>query len=223
MKTPMKVVFAAWRLLNVVERTDRGREATVKRICQLAYVLGKPPWDTGLAPPELVDAVAQNAAGRALDLGCGTGTNSVYLAQHGWDVVGVDMVKSAVRRAKAKARSAGVRPQFLRGDVTRLDQLPTGKDFSLFFDLGCYSGIPVHRRDAYAAGISKRAKSGAQLLLFGYAPGVLLGEASVTADELRTRFEGWELVEATRGTSAVETWWFTLRRAGETGIPAGLK
>jgi len=134
MKTPMTVVYAAWRLLNLLERTDRGREATVKRICQLAYLLGKPPWDTEVAPPELAQAIKGTAAGRALDLGCGTGTNSVYLARHGWDVVGVDMVKSALRRAKVKAHAAGVRPEFLRGDVTRLDQLPTGTDFSLFFD-----------------------------------------------------------------------------------------
>jgi SAM-dependent methyltransferase len=212
MKTPMKVVYAAWQLLGLLERSDRGREATVKRVCQLAYLLGRPPWDTEETPPELVDAVRENAAGRALDLGCGTGTNSIYLAQHGWDVVGVDMVKSALRQARVKARRAGVRPQFLQGDVTRLDQLSTGTDFSLFFDLGCYSGIPLHRRNAYAAGITARAKAGAQLLLFGFAPGALLGEASVTADEVRTRFTAWELIEATPGTSALQTWWFTLRR-----------
>ncbi len=45
---------------------------------RLAYVIGFKPWDSGVPPPELVSVVEGPGAlppGRALDLGCGTGTN----------------------------------------------------------------------------------------------------------------------------------------------------
>ena len=59
----------------------------------VAYRTGRTPWDTGITPPEVVELVDGPSAlppGRALDLGCGTGTNVRYLAVHGWDVVGVE-------------------------------------------------------------------------------------------------------------------------------------
>jgi len=45
-----------------------------------AYLFGFKPWDTGVPPPELVSVVEGNdrlVPGKALDLGCGTGTNSI--------------------------------------------------------------------------------------------------------------------------------------------------
>ena len=78
---------------------------------QLAYIVGFKPWDSGISPPELVSVVEGPEAlapGRALDLGCGTGTNVVYLAQHGWEATGVDLVRRALRRAHDRASAAGV-------------------------------------------------------------------------------------------------------------------
>jgi methylase of polypeptide subunit release factors len=64
----------------------------------VTYWFGKTPWDTGITPPELRAVVesGQVRPGRALDLGCGTGTNVLYLAQHGFDVVGVDISSRAI-------------------------------------------------------------------------------------------------------------------------------
>ena len=73
------------------------------------YRVGRPPWDSGVTPPELIEAVeGPNALppGHALDIGCGSGTNSVYLARHGWSVTGVDFAGAAIARAKEKARMA---------------------------------------------------------------------------------------------------------------------
>ncbi|MEV4111559.1 methyltransferase domain-containing protein [Nonomuraea sp. NPDC049695] len=212
----MKLAQMAWRLSSLGRRSERSRELAVKRTLQAYYLSGKPPWDSGIPAPELVDAVEGAHAlppGRALDLGCGTGTNAVYLAGNGWDVVGVDLVGRAVRQAKEKADAAGVRPLLLRGDVTRLDELAVGDGFSLFFDLSCYCGVPTHRRDAYAAGVTARAAPGARLLMFGYGPEAFDdGFTGVTADELRSRFTGWELADVTPGTNRVPTYWFTLHR-----------
>src|SRR5712691_1731013 len=68
----------------------------------------RPPWDTGVTPPELERFVAAHPPGRALDVGCGTGTNVVYLAQHGWTAVGVDFAGRAIAKARRRATEAGV-------------------------------------------------------------------------------------------------------------------
>lgn len=205
------------RLLRQPERgEERQLEAAVQRVLE-GYYEADAPWDTGVSPPELVAVVEGPGAptpGRVLELGCGTGTNAIYLARHGWDVVAVDLVDRAVRLAGEKAAAADVAVRFLRGDVTQLDDLDAPGPFDLFFDLSCYCGIPPHRRDAFAAGLSERAAPGARLLMFGYGPGAFDDTWSgVTADELRTRFAGWDLLDATPGTNDVPTWWFTLRRS----------
>jgi SAM-dependent methyltransferase len=201
-------------------RAERDQEETVRRDLEGYYRAGKPPWDTGVTPPELVALVEGCDAlppGRALELGCGTGTNAIYLARHGWDVVAVDLIDRAVDQARAKSAAAGTAVRLLCGDATQLDELDAPGPYDLFFDLSCYCGIPPHRRDAYAARLTDRAAPGARLLMFGYGPEAFDDPISgVTADELRARFAGWELVDTTPGTNPVPTFWFTLRRtAGE--------
>lgn len=83
------------------------QEAAVRGYMEDFYRDGKPPWDSGITPPELVALVEGPdalAPGRALELGCGTGTNAVYLARHGWQVAAVDLVDRAVRQARRRPR-----------------------------------------------------------------------------------------------------------------------
>ncbi|GAA4212328.1 class I SAM-dependent methyltransferase [Microbispora amethystogenes] len=198
----------------------RDEEEAVRRALEEYYRAGKPPWDTGVTPPELVALIegpgeghgAALPPGRALELGCGTGTNAIYLARHGWEVVAVDLVGRAIELARERTEAAGVDVRLLHGDATRLDELDAPGPFDLFFDLSCYCGIPPHRRDAYVTGLTRRAAPGARLLMFGYGPEAFDDTFSgVTADELRARFSGWDLVDVTPGTNPVPTFWFTLR------------
>ena len=189
---------------------------------QLAYLIGFKLWDSGVPPPELTSVVEGPEAlalGRALDLGCDAGTNVVYLAQHGWEATGVDLVARALRKARERAAAANVSARFIKGDVTRLDELGVGSAYGLFLDLGCFHTIPAGRPDAYVAGVTAAAAGGATMLLFGFVPGAMRrGPRGVTGDELRQRFQGWDLVEADRGTDRVETWWYRLRRAGPGAV-----
>lgn len=198
---------------------ELGQEAAVRRTLEDFYRDGEPPWDSGITPPELVALVEGPGAlrpGQALELGCGTGTNAVYLARHGWRVSAVDLVDRAVRQAREKAAAAGADVTVLCGDATRLDEVGAPGPYDLFFDLSCYCGIPPHRRDAYAAGLTERAAPGARLLMFGYGPGAFDDSWSgVTGDELSARFSGWQLADVTPGTNPVPTFWFTLQRAAD--------
>jgi len=187
---------------------------------RLSYLLGNVPWDSGVPPPELVAVVEGPRPlrpGRALDLGCGSGTNAVYLSRHGWDVTGVDLVGRAIARARDRAAAAAVAPRLVRADVTRLDELGLGAGYDLLFDLGCFHTLAAERRDRYAAVATGLAAPGARFLLYGFAPGAWRRgplSGGVTAAELRHRFRGWELVEVQRGTGRFEASWYTLARVG---------
>ena len=87
------------------------------------YRLGFVPWDGHPLPKSLQDLVeGENAlaAGTALDIGCGTGDNSIYLAKHGWQVTGVDFVAKAVDKARAKGSANKLDIKFAQADATRL-------------------------------------------------------------------------------------------------------
>ena len=169
------------------------------------YGLGLRIWERQVPPSDLVDLVEGPDArppGRALDIGCGTGTDSVYLATHGWNVTGVDMVPRALAAARRRAAAAGVSPRYVEGDATRLPELGIGTDYTLLLDFGCYHTLPVDQREPYVDSVSGVAAPGATMLLFGFGrpPALAPMRAGVTPDEVRDRFgrRGWELVSAER-------------------------
>jgi SAM-dependent methyltransferase len=167
-------------------------------LAELMYRIGLAPWDTGIAATELMDVVegpSRREPGRALDLGCGTGRNSIYLAQQGWEVTGIDFVGHAIAEARRKASASGLSARFIEGDVTRLEELGIGGGYSLLLDFGCYHGVPTGRRNAYAAGVTRVAAPGALFLMVGIGK---MGGLGMTADELQRRFRGWRLFSVTR-------------------------
>jgi SAM-dependent methyltransferase len=101
-----------------------------------SYASGAPPpWDSGTPDPMLVEVIESRAIapGRTLEVGCGTGTNAIYLAQHGFQVVGVDVSPLAIEQARAKAHG---RCRFEVVDF--LNQPPPGGPFHFVFDRGCF-------------------------------------------------------------------------------------
>jgi SAM-dependent methyltransferase len=186
-----------------------------KLFFNLAY-LQKPVWDTGISPPELLDFIANHNPGRALDLGCGTGTNAITLAKHGWEVTGVDFVKRAVNLAQQNAQQYAVKVDFQVDDVTRLDSV-TGR-FDLVLDLGCFHSLPPTTRQAYILKIDQLlADSGTFLLYFfmksnpdGVGPGA-------TDADIRFITENLHLVARKDGTERGErpSAWLTLQKKSQ--------
>jgi methylase of polypeptide subunit release factors len=116
---------------------------------RFGFRFGSPGWDSAEPQPELTQLVDGRRPGRALDLGCGTGANAIYLGRQGWDVIGVDFVPEAVATAKERALKALCQARFIVGDVTHLRQVGISGPFDLLVDIGCYHAIPGGLRDAY--------------------------------------------------------------------------
>jgi SAM-dependent methyltransferase len=158
----------------------------------LWYLFGKPRWDTGITPPELVELVesGQVPPGRALDIGCGTGTNGVFLARRGFDVVGTDVAWIAIRRAQRKARDAGVSATFWVGEAVKLGtpgRPPLGDPFDLAVDIGCFHSMQAIHREAYASMLRRVLRDGGHYLLYAWGPRKLLGRAvGLTPQETET-------------------------------------
>ncbi len=109
--------------------------------------------------------------GSALDLGCGTGVKSIFLARKGFKVTGVDISKKAIDYAKENAKEAGVEVKFFAADATDLSFLGDEK-FDFILDWANLHGIPEDNRGKYLLEITKHTKSGSKLLLrcFGRKP-----------------------------------------------------
>lgn len=125
---------------------------------------GKPPWDTGISPPELMTHLQTHSPGSALDLGCGTGTNAITLAQHGWQVTGVDFAWKAITEAKRKAKAAGTQIDFRVGDASRLGGV--NGPFDLILDIGCFHGLPAASRRDYARRVQQLLAGEGVFLLY---------------------------------------------------------
>lgn len=100
------------------------------------YASGEPlPWDTGTPDPMLVEMVESYVIkrGRTLEVGCGTGTNAIYLAQRGFEVSGVDISPLAIESARRKAQGSC---RFETLDF--LNETPAGGPFQFVFDRGCF-------------------------------------------------------------------------------------
>jgi SAM-dependent methyltransferase len=135
------------------------------------YRWARPPWDRGLTPPEVIAQVESTPArGRALDLGCGTGTNTVYLAQNGFAAVGVDFSPKAIAAARARARRAKVAAEFHLADVSRLDSLAVREPFDLGLDIGCLHAIDAPTRARYAEHLARLTRPGAVFMLYAFSP-----------------------------------------------------
>ena len=134
----------------------------------LQYLKNKPPWDTGITPPEVFHFLEQNPPGRALDLGCGTGTNALTMAGYDWQVTGIDYIPGAIRRAKKKVRQAGLTEQvvFTVGNV--LDPNLLNEQFDLILDIGCFHSFSGSDIILYAKNVSNNLKPGATLLLYAH-------------------------------------------------------
>lgn len=140
------------------------------------YRLGPLPWETGRPSAELARVLTDWGVRpcRVIELGCGTGTNAVWLAAWGFEVTAVDLSHLAIRRAIRRATCAAVGVRFQMGDLRGWQVLNGPFDF--FFDRGCYHAVRLEDPDGYITTLEHVLRPGALGL-------VLLGNDREPEDE----------------------------------------
>ncbi len=131
---------------------------SLKSIAQTAlfegfYRFSTPPWVISKAQPNLVQLEADGALqGRSvLDVGCGTGDNAVYLAQRGYEVMGIDASISAIKMAKKRAQAAAVKVNFHVFDALKLTGLE--RSFDTVIDYGLFHQFTGNQLRQYVSSL----------------------------------------------------------------------
>ena len=144
------------RLLRDAAAHDSAEPAT-RAWWDRAYREGPVRWDTGLTPPE-VQAFWRSGlvekSGVALDLGCGTGANTIYLASLGLSAIGIELSSVALVRAHERVGCSPVDASsawLIQADVSSLPISNLNACYIL--DVGCFHALPQERRSEYAANV----------------------------------------------------------------------
>lgn len=175
---------------------------------RLAYRLGATPWEwagesLGAQLTTFLDGqdALARPPGKALDVGCGSGSHAIEMARRGWQVTGIDAVPLAVDRARHRATSAGVDVTFMLGDVTELEK-SVGRGYRFVLDIGCFHGLTAGQRIDYAREITRVTEPGASLLMFAFGPGRRgpLPRGASRAEVERT-FARWHVISDDADTS----------------------
>jgi cyclopropane fatty-acyl-phospholipid synthase-like methyltransferase len=154
-----------------------------------------PPWDIG-RPQPMIRELADNAeiAGHVLDLGCGTGENALYLAERGYEVVGVDWAARAIASARAKATERRLSARFEVADA--LDLAVPPEPFDTVIDCGLFHVFSDDERVRYRESLARVIRSGGTYLMMCFSerqPGDW-GPRRVTQAEIRATFvRGWTI------------------------------
>lgn len=136
------------------------------------------PLNSKLPDANLVDwrrrGLLPGGEGRtALDIGCGLGRNTRWLAAQGYRATGIDLSSYAV--GQARAQSPDLSASYEECDVLR-EEIPGGP-FDLVYDSGCFHHLPPHRRLSYLHALSSCLQLGGLFGICTFAPGKMGTEA----------------------------------------------
>jgi SAM-dependent methyltransferase len=166
------------------------------------------PYDVG-PRDELVSLVESGRIKpcRAIDLGSGTASNVIYLAQHGFDVTGVDFSPAAIELGRARAREAGVEVTFIEDDLTNLQHI--NDTFDLLVDYGTLDDLFPTQRDLYVKNVLPLAHQRSLFLLYCFEwetrwwerlfSGVVGSTMAIEPGEAQLRFGEYFTIERVAG------------------------
>lgn len=176
------------------------------------YWRNRTPWDTNITPPEVMAFIEQTPPGRALDLGCGTGTNAITLTRRGWQVTAIDFSVKAIRNARRKAASAELSIDFQWGDVSDLTGVTGPFDYAL--DIGCLFSLSPEARRRCIDGLAKLLPAGSHYMLYAWLPrqfgDTIMGMTPEQVSALvKPYFQQDQMVTGRDGDKVSAWYWFT--------------
>ena len=156
---------------------------------------GVPLWDIDGPQSEIVRLAEQGEIRSAvLDVGCGTGENALYLAEMGFEVVGIDIVPAAIEKALIKVKERSSSPTFLVWNALELQRLE--RRFDTVIDSGFFHVLPDKKRPDFVKSLASVLNHGGTYFVMCFSehePGSW-GPRRVTQAEIRDSFrQGWQI------------------------------
>ena len=197
----------------------------------LVYRFGA-PWELGVRSElkELVESgrLKSEPGDSAIDLGCGTGANAVFLAANGWDTVGVDFSPVAIHKAEERAEESGspTNLRFVVGNLSAQSIEGAEGPFDFLLDYGTLDDLQEPHRSRMAELITRMAAPNARFLMWCFygrtedMPRALRGRLSPSIEpgELEAKFGAdWEIEELEDMTDEPKTALFLLTRKSIAG------
>jgi len=133
------------------------------KLYDTAKVYSDLPWHDP-EPPEMLARTLDGRShpGRALDIGCGAGTYSLYMARRGYSVTAVDFMPKAVEMTRQRAKEAGADVEAVQADI--LSWQPDGA-FDVILDVGCLHSLAQADRLRYRDQILRWLAPGGDFVL----------------------------------------------------------
>jgi ubiquinone/menaquinone biosynthesis C-methylase UbiE len=168
------------------------------------YPLESWGWELGRPRPILVEFIEKGLIkkGKALDICCGAGTNTVFLAVKGFKVTGIDISSKALEYAKKNAEQANVKINFMKQNFLNL---PFGdEEFDFVFDMGCFHHVKIEDRTKFIGGVHRVLKNGGVYLLtcFSYKNGSAWNH--FTKKQIIDLFSDYFEIDEVRHISSIE-------------------
>lgn len=163
------------------------RRAAIRPDWDSTYRAGTPPWDTGRPAGELVRVIDERLfqASSALDIGCGTGANAVFLSQRRFDVTAIDLSPLAIERARLRCENENALVRFVCGNI--FDFAKTAGQFDFVLDVGFYHFIRQLELERYLDMLWWVTQPGTTCLVLAGAKGEAVegGPPQVSEDDIR--------------------------------------
>ena len=195
----------------------KGKLAPARIKYEWRYLSGRTPWENGVSPRQVLEFAETAAPGKAIDLGCGAGTNAMTLARRGWRATGVDFSLAAVWIARRRAARANLAIDFQTGDILNLATPPTPYDYAL--DIGCLFSLERQHRGRYAETLCRLVRPGGLFMLFAWLslPGGGKGRGVSPEEVERLMESGFRMARSTVGREKGRLCaWYWFRRRGNS-------
>jgi SAM-dependent methyltransferase len=171
---------------------------------RFAYRVGFHPWEDAATDPPFVQKIAEvldreqvgrePPYGRALDLGTGSGIWAVELAKRGWQVTGIDMVGTALNRARDRVQKAGVAVELVHGDVTALRTAGIEPGYRLILDTGTFHDFDTGDQRAMGREVDAVATPDASVLLLVWPKRWRPLIRGASRNEVEAAFPAWRVM-----------------------------